>query len=50
MEDLYMKKNVVYLYVFDTMADWEIGYLTGEINSGRFYNKGINQLKSLRSE
>jgi hypothetical protein len=21
-------KNTVYLYVFDTMADWEIGYLS----------------------
>ncbi|WP_349947529.1 type 1 glutamine amidotransferase family protein [Lacrimispora sp. BS-2] len=36
-----MNKNVVYLYVFDTMADWEIGYLTGELNSGRYYKKGL---------
>jgi putative intracellular protease/amidase len=36
-----MNKNVVYLYVFDTMADWEIGYLTAELNSGRYYKKGI---------
>lgn len=35
-----MNKNVVYLYVFDTMADWEIGYLTAELNSGRYYKKG----------
>ena len=40
-----MKKNVVYLYVFDTMADWEIGYLAGEINSGRFYKKDVNPTK-----
>lgn len=33
--------NTVYLYVFDTMADWEIGYLTAELNSGRYYKKGI---------
>ncbi|MGM1019089.1 MAG: type 1 glutamine amidotransferase family protein [Bacillota bacterium] len=33
--------NTVYLYVFDTMADWEIGYLTAELNSGRFYKKGL---------
>ncbi|MDR1548109.1 MAG: glutamine amidotransferase [Hungatella sp.] len=35
-----MNKNVVYLYVFDTMADWKIGYLTAELNSGRYYKKG----------
>lgn len=39
MEGLYMK-NIVYLYVFDTMADWEVGYLTAELNSGRYYKKG----------
>ncbi|MFC0216530.1 type 1 glutamine amidotransferase family protein [Paenibacillus chartarius] len=34
-------KNTVYLYVFNTMADWEIGYLTAELNSGRYYKKGL---------
>jgi len=29
----------VYLYVLSTLADWEIGYLTAEINSGRFLDK-----------
>ncbi len=38
-------KNKVYLYVFDTMADWEIGYLSTEINSGRYYKKGVMPLK-----
>lgn len=38
-------KNTVYLYVFDTMADWEIGYLSTEINSGRYYKKGVMPLK-----
>ncbi|MGZ9586508.1 type 1 glutamine amidotransferase family protein [Paenibacillus marinisediminis] len=33
--------NTVYLYVFDTMADWEVGYLSAELNSGRFYKKGL---------
>jgi putative intracellular protease/amidase len=28
-----------YLYVLDTLADWEIGYLTAELNSGRFLDK-----------
>lgn len=38
-------KDVVYLYVFDTMADWEIGYLTAEIESGRYFRKGILPLR-----
>ncbi|MNO33812.1 putative protease YdeA [compost metagenome] len=33
-------KHTVYLYVFDTMA--EIGYLTAELNSGRYYKKGLS--------
>ena len=33
--------NTVYLYVFDTMSDWEIGYLIAELNSGRYYKKGL---------
>ena len=37
--------NTVYLYVFDTMSDWEIGYLTAELNSGRYYKKGLDPLK-----
>ena len=40
-----MKNNVVYLYVFDTMADWEIGYLAAELNSGRYFKKGLAPLK-----
>lgn len=34
-------KNTVHLYVFDTMSDWEIGYLTAELNTGRYYKKGL---------
>ncbi len=37
--------NTVYLYVFDTMADWEIGYLTAELNSGRYYKKRLTLSK-----
>ena len=37
--------NTVYLYVFDTMSDWEIGYVTAELNSGRFYKKGMSPSK-----
>lgn len=29
----------VYVYVLDTMADWEIGYVTAELNSCRFFKK-----------
>lgn len=27
----------IYVYVLDTLADWEIGYVTPELNSGRFF-------------
>ena len=37
--------KTVYLYVCDTMADWEVGYLTAELNSGRYYKKGLTPLK-----
>lgn len=29
----------VYVYALDTMADWEIGYVAAELNSGRFFKK-----------
>lgn len=33
----------IYLYVLDTLADWEIGHITAELNSGRFFKeKGKN--------
>ena len=40
-----MKNNVVFHYVFDTMADWEVGFLTAELNSGRYYKKGSTPSK-----
>jgi putative intracellular protease/amidase len=45
MEDMLMNNNAVYVYVFDTMADWEVGYLTAELNSGRYYKKGLTKSK-----
>ncbi|MBO2945370.1 glutamine amidotransferase [Paenibacillus sp. F411] len=33
--------HTVYLYVFDTMSDWEIGYVTAELNSGRYFRQGV---------
>lgn len=29
----------VYIYVLDTLADWEIGYITAELHSKRFFKK-----------
>ncbi|WP_338691090.1 type 1 glutamine amidotransferase family protein [Paraclostridium sordellii] len=40
-----MKTRKVYMYVFDTMADWEVGYLTAELNTGRYFKKGLEPLK-----
>lgn len=37
--------NAVYLYVFDAMADWEVSYLTAELNFGRYYKKGLTPSK-----
>ncbi|WP_020617441.1 type 1 glutamine amidotransferase family protein [Paenibacillus daejeonensis] len=37
--------STVYLYVFDTMSDWEVGYLTAELNSGRYFRKGLAPVK-----
>ena len=34
-----------YLYILDTLADWEIGYITTELNSGRYLNKPIQLIK-----
>ncbi|WP_373598981.1 type 1 glutamine amidotransferase family protein [Paraclostridium bifermentans] len=40
-----MKNRKVYMYVFDTMSDWEVGYLTAELNTGRYFKKGLKPLK-----
>lgn len=40
-----MKTKKVYLYVFNTMSDWEVGYLTAELNTGRYFKKGLAPLK-----
>ncbi|MGG4494014.1 type 1 glutamine amidotransferase family protein [Brevibacillus reuszeri] len=40
-----MHTRKVYLYVFDTMADWEAGYLIAELNSGRYFKKGLAPLE-----
>ncbi|MNZ67966.1 putative protease YdeA [compost metagenome] len=40
-----MHTRKVYLYVFDTMSDWEVGYLIAEINSGRYFKKELVPLE-----
>jgi putative intracellular protease/amidase len=29
----------IYVYALDTLADWELGYVISELNSGRFFKK-----------
>ena len=36
--------RTAYLYVCNTMADWETGFLTAEINSGRFFKPGVERV------
>ncbi|MCM3147971.1 MULTISPECIES: type 1 glutamine amidotransferase family protein [Bacillus] len=40
-----MQTKKVFLYVFNTMSDWEYGYLIAELNSGRYFKKGLAPLK-----
>ncbi|MGE7112312.1 type 1 glutamine amidotransferase family protein [Lysinibacillus sp. NPDC047702] len=40
-----MMNAKVYLYVFDTMSDWEVGYLIAELNSGRYFKKELAPLE-----
>lgn len=34
----------VYVYVLDTLADWEIGHVTAELHSRRFFKKNAPQV------
>ncbi|MFJ7646877.1 type 1 glutamine amidotransferase family protein [Lysinibacillus sp. NPDC097279] len=40
-----MQTKKVFLYVFNTMSDWEYGYLIAELNSGRYFKKDLPPLK-----
>jgi putative intracellular protease/amidase len=40
-----MPGDTVYLYVLDTMADWEPGFATAELNTGRFFRPGAPRLR-----
>lgn len=35
--------KIAYLYVFDTTADWEPGFLIAELNSGRYFRKDAEE-------
>ncbi len=39
-----MQTKKVFLYVFNTMSDWEYGYLIAELNSGRYFKKDLAPL------
>ena len=38
----------IYIYVLDTLADWELGHVASELNSGRFFKKD-SQIISLKT-
>lgn len=40
-----MQTKKVYLYVCNTMSDWEYGYLIAELNSGRYFKKDAAPFK-----
>jgi putative intracellular protease/amidase len=40
-----MQTKKVFLYVFNTMSDWEYGYLIAELNAGRYFKKDLAPLK-----
>jgi len=37
-----------YLYVLNTLADWEIGHITAELNSGRFLDGAKNPIALMK--
>lgn len=34
----------IYVYVLDTLADWELGHVLSELNSGRFFKKDAQRI------
>ncbi|WP_034756529.1 type 1 glutamine amidotransferase family protein [Rossellomorea vietnamensis] len=42
-----MQTRKAFLYVFDTMSDWEYGYVMAELNSGRYFKKDATPVKVL---
>lgn len=38
----------IYLYILNTLADWEIGYITAELNSGRYLDKSKDKISLIK--
>jgi putative intracellular protease/amidase len=38
-----VSKNIIYVYVHNNLADWEIGFVLPEINTGRFFRDGATK-------
>lgn len=36
--------TTIYVYVLDTLADWELGHVIAELNSGRFFKKDAQRV------
>lgn len=36
--------KTIYIYVLNTLADWEFGYITAELNSKRFFKKDAPEI------
>ena len=36
----------IYVYVLDTLADWELGYITSELHSGRFFKRDAERVSA----
>lgn len=34
----------IYIYVLETLADWELGHVTSELHSGRFFKKNAERV------
>lgn len=34
----------IYIYILDTLADWELGHVISELNSGRFFKKDVQRV------
>lgn len=37
-----------YLYILDSLADWEIGFIIAELNSGRYADKSRNKISLIK--
>ena len=37
--------KTVYVYILDTLADWELGHVLAELNSRRFFKTGAPEVK-----